>query len=179
MKELKISIPEGIDVSVANGQVLVRGPKGQTARPTPKGVSLSVAGREITLSCVSDRRKKLSILHTWAAHFPNLFTGVTIGWEARMKIVYLHFPIKFSIEGRNIMIGNFLGEKRPRVARLVDGVTVKLDKDIVTVTGIDKEAVGNQCGIIESTTVIRNRDRRVFMDGIWLFQPPQPTSSNN
>jgi len=174
---VNITIPEGIHVSCENGRLAVRGPKGEIYRTFPPAIGLSLNGNTITLSSVSDRRKQKATLYTWKAHFANLFTGVTKGWEAKMKIVYLHFPIKFSVEKDTVHVGNFLGEKSPRIATLVSGVTVKLDKDTVTITGTDKEAVGNQCGIIESTTVIRNRDRRVFSDGIWLTQPPQPISN--
>jgi len=178
MKETSISIPDGITVSYENSVLTVRGPKGELSRPVSKKLSVTVSPKTIVLAADDRRRKNVAVLYTWRAHLKNMFIGVTAGWVAQMKIIYLHFPIKFSVEGKKILIGNFLGERAPREARLLDGVTVKLDKDTVTVTGIDKENVGNQCGAIESTTVIRNRDRRVFSDGIWLVQPPTAGKNN-
>ena len=53
----------------------------------------------------------------------NLITGVTKGYEYKMRLVYAHFPININIEdaGRTIEIRNFLGEKRVRVVKMLPG----------------------------------------------------------
>lgn len=68
------------------------------------------------------------------------------------------------------MINNFLGEKQPRVARILEGVTVKIGNDEVILTGIDKEKVGNTAANIERATRITKRDPRVFQDGIYITE---------
>jgi large subunit ribosomal protein L6 len=66
------------------------------------------------------------------------------------------------------VIQNFLGERSPRKALILDGVTVKAKGDDVTVEGIDKEKVGQTVANIERATAVSRRDIRVFQDGIYL-----------
>jgi len=85
-----------------------------------------------------------------------------------MKVVYSHFPIQLKLQGRRLEITNFLGEKKPRYAGIEDGVTAKVGNDEVVLTGIDKELLGITSANIEHATKIRNRDPRIFQDGIYI-----------
>ena len=96
-----------------------------------------------------------------------MIKGVTEEFEYKMKTVFSHFPIKTSIEENEFIIQNFLGERAPRKAKILDGVTVETKGDDITVKGIDKEKVGQTAANIEKTTIVRNRDIRVFQDGIY------------
>lgn len=87
-----------------------------------------------------------------------------------MKVVYSHFPIQLKKTDTALEIVNFLGEKQPRVARISEGVTVSTGNDEVTVSGIDKELVGTTAARIERATHVRNRDPRVFQDGIYIIE---------
>lgn len=176
---ISLAVPERVDVSYADTLLSVKGPKGVITRSFPIGpVKLAAEGRQVTLSTDSPSRKDKAILFTWKAHLNNMFRGVQKGWEARMKIIYQHFPLKFSVEGNTIKISNFLGERYLKTTTIIPGVTVKVDKDIVIITGIDIEAVGNQCNNIEKITTVKGRDRRIFADGVWLFQNPQLQEGN-
>ena len=84
-----------------------------------------------------------------------------------MKTVYSHFPIKTSVEGNLFVIQNFLGERSARHAIILEGVTVVAKGDDVTVTGIDKEKVGQTVANIERATKVTRRDIRVFQDGVY------------
>ena len=92
------------------------------------------------------------------------------GFEYRMKMVYSHFPIQLKLQGNRLEIANFLGEKKARYARIEPGVTAKIANDEVVLTGIDRELVGTSAANIEHATHIRNRDPRVFQDGIYIVQ---------
>ena len=74
------------------------------------------------------------------------------------------------VDGDTLIVKNFFGEKIPRKAKIVPNVKVQVKGDEVTVSGIDIEAVGQTAANIEKCTVIKNRDRRVFQDGIWLVE---------
>jgi large subunit ribosomal protein L6 len=69
-----------------------------------------------------------------------------------------------------VSIGNFLGERKPRVARILGESQVKLHGDEMVVTGINKEDVGQTAANIEQATRIKGRDPRVFQDGIYITE---------
>ncbi|RLI07546.1 50S ribosomal protein L6, partial [Candidatus Bathyarchaeota archaeon] len=100
----------------------------------------------------------------------NMITGVMRGFTYKMKIVFTHFPIQVSVEGDKVVIRNFLGEKAPRVAKIMPGVVVEVQKEDVLVKGIDIEAVGQTAANIEQATKIKGKDNRVFLDGIYIYE---------
>ena len=73
-------------------------------------------------------------------------------------------------QSNEIIIKNFLGEKIDRKSKVLEGVNVSIDKDIITLSGNDIELVGQTAANLEKTTKIKNRDRRRFQDGIFLIE---------
>jgi len=163
-----VEIPEGVDISIENNRITVRGPKGELFRELihPK-VKIEKVDNKVEVSCKKPRRKDLAMVGTCVAHIKNMIKGVTSGFEYTMKVVYSHFPIKTSVEGNTFYIHNFLGERKPRSARILDGVNVEIKGDTIFVRGIDKEKVGQTVANIEMATRVKNRDVRVFQDGIY------------
>ncbi len=171
MTTRKVKIPEGVTVRIEETLVKVTGPKGMLMREMYyPNVSLAVKDGEFSVTTESGRKKILAICGTFAAHLQNMCTGVTKWYQYRMKVVYSHFPIQLKLAGDRVEVGNFLGEKRPRFARIEKDVKVALGSDEVTVTGIDKEAVGKTAANLEHATRIRERDPRVFQDGVYIVE---------
>jgi len=167
----KVKIPEGVTVRIEGNLVKIQGPKGMLMREMYyPNVSLAIADGEMTITTESERKKILAVCGTFAAHLQNMCTGVTKGYQYRMKVVYSHFPIQLKIAGDRIEVGNFLGEKRSRFARIEKDVKVALGADEVTITGINKESVGKTAANIEHATRIRERDPRVFQDGVYTVE---------
>ncbi len=75
------------------------------------------------------------------------------------------------------MIENFSGEKTPRVARIAEGVKVKVAGDEVVVEGASLEAVSETASNIERSTLIKEKDQRVFLDGLYIFEKGASASS--
>ena len=69
-----------------------------------------------------------------------------------------------------MLIKNFIGERGVRRARLIGDVEVKTTEDEVIISGIDIEAVSQSAANIQLATKIRNKDRRVFLDGIYVIR---------
>ncbi|MBL7206225.1 MAG: 50S ribosomal protein L6 [Candidatus Aenigmarchaeota archaeon] len=167
----EIVIPEGIDVKQEGKKVAVKGSKGEIERIFNHPlVKLSVKGNNIKISTEEKNKKIKAILGTWAAHLNNMLAGVEKGFEAKMKMVYTHFPVKLSTESNEFIINNFMGEKKPRKVSLPEGVDVKIQKDEVVISGINRDTVGQAAAKIEQLTIVRGYDRRVFQDGCWLTQ---------
>jgi large subunit ribosomal protein L6 len=97
--------------------------------------------------------------------------GVTDGFTLNLKAFYSHFPMTMQANGDTFTVNNYFGERVPRTAKILDNVEVKVsNKTEITVTGIDKEAVGQTAANIERCTTVKNRDRRVFQDGIYRLK---------
>jgi large subunit ribosomal protein L6 len=169
----ELTLPDGVRVEVSGRTLKAQGPLGRLSRPFPADVlHLSVAAGKITLELglPAHRKRSRALLQTWVAHLQNITGGLTRGFEARLKVVAAHFPMKVSVKGDELVIENFLGEKYPRSTRLVTGTTAKVDGEFVTIEGFDIEHVGQSAAAIERTTRIRDYDPRVFQDGIYLVE---------
>ena len=167
----QVEIPPGVNVTLEGSMLTVSGPKGTLARDIrfPQ-IDVTVGDGEVVVSTASDKKRFLAMSGTLEAHVKSMFRGVVEGYEYRMKVVYSHFPIQLKQQGDRLEINNFLGEKQPRLAKILKGVTVKIGNDEVTLTGIDKEKVGNTAANIEHATRVTKRDPRVFQDGVYITE---------
>lgn len=164
----KIILTEGVTAKFENNTLTIKGEKGENSRVFyhPK-ISIKLNGNVIELNSKNVRRKDKAIIGTFISHINNMKRGVTQGFEYKMKTVFSHFPIKTTVEGDECIIQNFLGERSPRRAKILEGVNVDIKGENITVTGIDKEKVGQTVANIERATAVKNRDIRVFQDGVY------------
>lgn len=167
----KIPISENVQVSVSeNGLVEVKSEKATLSRELKHHkIKIEVKGNNVEVKCELPRKKEKALVGTFAAHIRNMIKGVTKGFEYKMKTVYSHFPIKTRVDGNEFIIENFLGERFPRKAKILDGVEIEIKGEMIFVRGPDKEKVGQTVANIERATKIKNRDIRVFQDGIYLI----------
>jgi large subunit ribosomal protein L6 len=99
--------------------------------------------------------------------------GVTEGWEYKMEVYYAHFPMQVNVQGDEVVIENFLGEKSPRHAKIRGDTDVQIDGEELVLTGPNKEDVGQTAADIEQLTRVKDKDTRVFQDGVYITQKPQ------
>lgn len=169
--ELHIEIPEGVEVNIENDTVMVKGKNGEISRKIPiNHVNISKKDNGIALSCDSKRKMDKAILGTTRAHIQNMIKGVSEGVVYKMKIVYSHFPMSVKVQGNNLTIENFFGERYPRKADILGGVNVDIKGHDITVMGFEKEKVSQTAANIEQATKIKGRDRRVFQDGCYIIE---------
>lgn len=165
----QVEIPEGVEVSVEGSNVTVKGPKGQVSRKLSyPEIEIKKEDSHLVVNSKLDRKQQKAMVGTLAAHIGNMIAGVTKGFEYKMKVVYSHFPIQLKAASGELVISNFLGERKSRSARVLDGVKVDILKDELVLTGIDKENVGQTMANIEQATRVHGFDIRVFQDGIYL-----------
>ena len=173
VKEIKktISIPDGVNVTLEGNLLSTSGPKGANQREFwYPGINLKVTDGEVIVDADSSRKTQKAIVGTFTSHINNMIKGVSDGFEYRMKIVYSHFPMQVKVDGKGLVISNFLGEKKPRVAKILGETTVKASGDEVVISGINKEDVGQTAANIEQLTKIKRFDPRVFQDGIYIVE---------
>ena len=164
----EISIPENIKATLIEKTLTIVGEKGTLSKDFshPK-IEIKIKDNKIILICKNPRKKQKALVGTFIAHINNMIKGTTKEFEYKMKTVFSHFPIKISVEGNKFIIQNFLGERAARNALILDGVSVNIKSDEVIVSGIDIEKVGQTVANIERATLVRNRDIRVFQDGVY------------
>ncbi|HJJ54228.1 MAG TPA: 50S ribosomal protein L6 [Methanocorpusculum sp.] len=169
MAELIFQIPEGVTITKDGDFVTVKGSKGELTRKMyHPAITITIADGSATLVSTSERRSVYALLGTFKAHLGVMSKGVSEGYEYHMKIVYNHFPIQVKVVGNRTEIGNFLGEKQARYGNIVEGVKIKVQGDELILTGINRETIGNTAANIEQACKVRNRDPRVFQDGIYI-----------
>jgi len=164
----QITVPENVEVKMENNTIIIKGEKGELKRifSHPK-IIMKLNGKTVEIQSKNIRRKEKALIGTWVAHVKNMITGVTDGFEYKMKTVFSHFPIKTSVEGNEFVIQNFLGERAPRKAKILEGVNVEVKGEDITVNGPDKEKVGQTVANIERAGEVKKRDIRVFQDGVY------------
>lgn len=169
MAELIFHIPAGVTITKTGDLVTVKGSKGELTRAMyHPAISITIADGSVELVSTSERRSVYALLGTYKAHLGVMCKGVTEGYEYHMKIVFNHFPIQVKVAGPRVEIANFLGEKQARYANIVEGVKVKVQGDELILTGINRETIGNTAANVEQACKVRDRDPRVFQDGIYI-----------
>lgn len=103
-----------------------------------------------------------------------MITGVTKGFEYKMKLASAHFPINVTTTNNDtvVEIRNFLGEKYDRKVKMLEGCTATYNaenKEIV-ITGNDIQNVSQSAANIHQSTLVRNKDIRKFLDGIYVSE---------
>lgn len=166
----EIEIPEGVEVIIDKELVSIKGPNGEDSRKfTYPNVSIKNGDDVVLLETLFPKKKDKAMIGTTKAHISNMIKGVTEGFTYTMKIVYAHFPMTVKVNKDVVNIDNFLGERHPRFAKIVGDSKVSVKGDEVTITGINKEHVGQTMANLEQATKIKGRDPRVFQDGIYLI----------
>jgi len=166
-----IDVPKGVTFTLTGRRLHAKGPLGAVDRPFPSdALELTTASGKvtITLRLPAHRKRSQALLKTWAAHLKNLAGSLTLGVEARLKVVAAHFPMKVQVKENHILIENFLGEKHPRSSDLLPGTSARVEGDYLILSGYDVEQVGQSAANIERASRIREYDPRVFQDGIYL-----------
>ncbi|MBI2672483.1 50S ribosomal protein L6 [Candidatus Woesearchaeota archaeon] len=172
-KHLKdfIEVPEGTEVSIDDFIIKAKGKIGESTKSFENtGLQIKKEGNKVLFSISGDLRSQKKLLNSFLSHFRNMIKGVNLGYIYKLKICSSHFPMTVVAEKNKVTIKNFLGEKIPRTARIYDGVNVKIDGDIITVDGADKEKTSQSGANIEQATRITGKDRRRFQDGCFFIE---------
>lgn len=176
MKKLfsqEIILPEGVDVKKEDKKIIVKGNQGEASKEFNFGkIKFEKKDGKILLSHPAATRKEKRMINTIVAHLKNLINGVQNKFEYKLKVCSSHFPINIEMKGNNVLIKNFLGEKTPRKCILPKGAEIEINKDIITIKSSNREIAGQAAANFETVTKVRNRDRRVFQDGVYITSKP-------
>jgi large subunit ribosomal protein L6 len=170
MYSKELVIPENVNMELNGNKIKISGPKGALEKriEASREIKIEKSENKLKVSSESDKKKVKAMVGTVIAHARNMIEGVTKGFTYRLKVVYSHFPVTIKVEKDKVLVQNFLGERNPRVAPMVDGVDVKAEGTDITITGMDKDKVSMMAGRLEQVTRITKYDRKIFQDGIYI-----------
>lgn len=138
----KIKIPENTKINFNGKKVIVEGPKGKLEKEIPDFLEVKITGNEVSILLktpdVLKEKKKKALWGTFRQIIKNMIEGVTQGFEKKLQISGIGFRAK--IEGKNLVLE--VGFSHPVIFTPPPEVTLKVEKDIISVSGIDKELVG-------------------------------------
>jgi large subunit ribosomal protein L6 len=166
-----VKVPDDVEVKVERGRVSVKGPLGKLERDfTHAPIAIRIDGRDVVVEAYWPDKQRAAMVGTVRSHIRNMITGVLKGFTYRLKVVFAHFPVNVKVEGSEVVIENFGGERRPRIISVPSDINVSVEGDDIVVKGIDLEEVSQAAANIQQGTRIRNKDPRVFLDGIYIFE---------
>ncbi|MDH3339654.1 MAG: 50S ribosomal protein L6 [Nitrosopumilus sp.] len=167
----EVIIPEGVKLTLNKHMLSFVGPLGKTFksfRSIP--INIEITENKVILNAIGSRKRDYAILHTARSIIRNICEGLVDGYTIKMKIVYAHFPITLKVEGKKILIENFQGERAPRVTKIVGNTKVIPKGEDVILTGEVWTDITQTAANIELKTKVKNKDHRVFLDGIYSFE---------
>ena len=169
--EETLDIPKGVSIVLKKRMLHFDGPLGKTHknfRAIP--VDIKVSEDKITIKAQGKRKRDYAILHTARSIIRSICEGLIIGYTIKMKILFAHFPITVKTDKGMVLIENFQGEHAARTAKIVGDVKVVPKGEDVILTGRVWTDVTQTAANIEQHTKVKNKDHRVFLDGIYAYE---------
>lgn len=131
-------MPKGVTLAQKAGGVSVKGPKGELSKPIPEGITVKVEGDKILVLRANDERQNRARHGLMRAHLANMVKGVTDGWVRELEINGVGY--RAEVAGDTLTMA--LGYSHPVVFKLPKGVTGKVEKNRVAISGADRDVLG-------------------------------------
>ena len=136
---MPIAVPAGVTVDIAeNNQVTVKGPKGTLTRVLPEEMNIKLEGEEILVTRPNDLNKMKSLHGLTRTLINNMVIGVTEGYTKVLEVNGVGY--RAAKQGKKLVLN--LGYSHPVEIEDPEGLESKVDGNTITVSGIDKEKVG-------------------------------------
>lgn len=133
-----ITIPDKTSVTYTGGVFTVTGPKGSLSKTFKPDVAVAVDGNTITLTPARKTKFANALWGTYGSHIRNMIEGVTNPYVKKLVIEGIGYRAEVSGKSLNMNLGFSHPVKMP----IPEGVTAAVEKNVITLTGIDKEVVG-------------------------------------
>jgi len=146
---LPVAIPSGVDITIDGRTVTVKGPKGELAFTAPEDVKLSLENGSISVAPANDTKKARSMWGMSRTQIANLVKGVTDGYTRVLEIQGVGF--RAAMKGKDLSLN--IGFSHDVSHPIPPGVDVKVGgakQEVITITGIDKQLVGQVAADIRS-----------------------------
>ena len=143
--KLPVEIPEGVQISISDGSVVIKGPKGELNLSLPKTVKVKQEDEGLVVDPLRDTKQALSDQGTTRSHLLNIVMGLTEGWKKQLEINGPGY--RAELRGKELVLS--AGHSHPINFPAPDGITFTVEKNLITVEGIDKGVVGQTAAKIK------------------------------
>jgi large subunit ribosomal protein L6 len=143
---MPIVVPQGVRINLQGAVLQVEGPKGKMQHAIPEGLKVDVADNSITVTRLSEQNNIRALHGLTRSLVANMVSGVTQGFKKELEIVGVGYRADMS----NNMLNLTLGYSHPINFPLPEGIKGKVEKQVITIEGIDKGLVGQIAAKIKS-----------------------------
>lgn len=133
-----ILIPEGVEVKIEGQKVTVKGPKGELSREFRPELGIEAKDNQIKVSSVKEGKKTRALWGLTRQLLANMVQGVTKGYEKKLEIEGVGY--KAALDGNDLVLQ--VGFTHPVRIKATEGIKILVEKNVISVSGIDKEVVG-------------------------------------
>ena len=141
----QLIIPAGVTMEVADSIVRVKGPKGTLEERLPNAVHVEIADSIATVRVDNpEEKKERSLWGTFGSLIANMLEGVTRGFERKLEVQGVGYRV--ALQGKDLRLD--VGFSHPVDFPLSTGITAKVEKNVITISGIDKQLVGETAATI-------------------------------
>ncbi|MCX8016026.1 MAG: 50S ribosomal protein L6 [Patescibacteria group bacterium] len=142
-----IEIPEKVQIEIKDSEVIVKGPKGELKIPVFQGFKLQLEEGFLKVIPPEDNKKRTpAFWGTLRALIANAVKGVIEGYEKKLEIEGIGY--RANVEGKFLVLN--LGFSHPIRYEIPEGIQITTEKNIITVSGTDKQLVGQVAAKIRS-----------------------------
>jgi large subunit ribosomal protein L6 len=167
----QVEAPASVKLSKEGNTLVAKGKLGTVKKDFTKlPATITVEGNKVTIKPYGKRKRDLAVTNTARSIIQSMIKGVEKGYTYKLKVIFAHFPISVKIKGKEIHVENFFGERSPRVAQIVGDTTkVNVAGEDVLIQGPSLEDVSQTAANVELATRIKDKDQRVFLDGLYVY----------
>ncbi|MEW5840800.1 50S ribosomal protein L6 [Nitrososphaera sp.] len=167
----EIAVPASVKVTKEGSVIVAKGKLGTVKKDFMKlPATVTVEGNKVTIKPYGKRKRDLAVTNTARSIIESMIKGVEKGYTYKVKVIFAHFPISVKVKGKEVHVENFFGERAPRTARIQGEATkVEVQGEDVIVKGPSLEDVSQTAANIELSTRIKDKDQRVFLDGLYVY----------
>ncbi len=133
-----VALPKGVEVKVEGGLINVKGPKGTMATPLCDGLEYAVEAEVVTITRKNDERDTRAQHGLRRTLLANCVQGVTGGFSKTLEVIGVGY--KVAVKGNMVELA--LGFSHPVIVELPKGIEAKAEGQKLTLSGVDKELVG-------------------------------------
>lgn len=136
--KMPIKLPSGVTITVERDNIIINGPKGSLSQFAMPGIKVTANENQILVERDNDERQNRSRHGLMRSLIRNMIVGVSQGFERKLEISGVGYRV--SLQGTDLKFN--LGFSHEVVYKIPAGITVSVEQNVISISGVDKQQVG-------------------------------------